>query len=113
MSLTSEERMVVAAAVVIYIVLNMIMWTAIVLFNRKKRKKNQIALRVSAELPPEAKPGERVLMLQPDENGELQKAFGARKSVPAADEEFLQKGPGDNFRIVRSIIIVHSDERIK
>lgn len=105
-----DVKGVIIAAIGVFIVLNMIMWTAIGLINRRKRKKRRITV-PDVSLPVSTK-GDRVLLIQPGRQNELQQAFNVHKNIPPTDPKLLQAKPDNSFRIVRSEIIVHTKDKI-
>ena len=87
----SDVKGVIIAAIGVFIVLNMIMW--------------DVSLPVSTK-------GDRVLLIQPGRQNELQQAFNVHKNIPPTDPKLLQAKPDNSFRIVRSEIIVHTKDKI-
>jgi len=108
--LPSDVKGVIIAAVGVYIVLNMIMWTAIFLLNRRKRRKNGSSA-AEVSLPVSTK-GDRILLIQPGRQKELQKAFTVHENIPPTDPELLNAAPDNSFRIIRSEMIVHTKDRL-
>jgi len=109
----SDTKGVIIAAVGIFIVLNMIMWTAVGLINRRKRIKRS---KKSGSVPevslPVSSKGDRILLIQPDRQNELQKAFTVHKNIPPTDPKLLQAKQDNSFRIIRSDIIVHTKDKL-
>lgn len=106
----SDVKGVIIAAIGVFIVLNMIMWTAIGLISRRKRKKRSSS-GTEVSLPVSTK-GDRILIIQPDRQNDLQKAFNVHKNIPPTDPKMLQAKPDNSFRVTRSQIIVHTNDKI-